>query len=507
MNTDKPASDHSNDAHPHDDSIIEHPFVEHPFVEHPPVGDAVEGEAVTGKHHHAYAKARVSRDARFDGRFFVAVKTTGIFCRPICPAKLPAEKNVAYYNHAAQAMNDGFRPCLRCRPDSAPSSFAWLGVGTTVARALTLLSDIPVQSISTISDRLGISERYLNKLMVSHTGLSPKQYQDLQRVLFAKQLLQQSTLPLIDIAFSAGYASIRQLQRAVQTYCKKTPSELRSKRNVSLPEISLRLYFRPPYHWGQVREFLALRAIGGVETITEDTYSRYICVGGESGFISATFNERANGFDVKIRLPNLAYVYKTVEQIKQLLDLHAAPELIEKSLQAAGLADSLLTKGLRLPGTWTVFESGCRAIVGQQVSVKAAINQAGLLAQHLGATATVEQADFEGGKHYCFPEPEAVASSDLAFLRMPNARKNALRDFAELFKNGNLPSHDEILSIKGVGQWTLDYLKMRGERDPDVYLAGDLIVRKMAGKHPVSPQEAAPWQSYLTLQLWQLSNN
>ena len=216
--------------------------------------DIKDSAHVDNEHRDTYAKARVSRDARFDGRFFVAVKTTGIFCRPICPAKLPDEKNVTYYNHAAKAMSDGFRPCLRCRPDSAPSSFAWLGVGTTVTRALTLLSDIPVQSISTISSRLGISERYLNKLMVSHTGLSPKQYQDLQRVLFAKQLLQQSTMKLTDIAFSAGYASTRQLQRAVQTYCKKTPTELRSKRHTALPEISLRLHFRPPYHWQQVRE-------------------------------------------------------------------------------------------------------------------------------------------------------------------------------------------------------------------------------------------------------------
>lgn len=466
--------------------------------------DIKDSAHVDNEHRETYAKARVSRDARFDGRFFVAVKTTGIFCRPICPAKLPDEKNVAYYNHAAKAMSDGFRPCLRCRPDSAPSSFAWLGVGTTVTRALTLLSDIPVQSISTISSRLGISERYLNKLMVSHTGLSPKQYQDLQRVLFAKQLLQQSTMKLTDIAFSAGYASTRQLQRAVQTYCKKTPTELRSKRHTALPEISLRLHFRPPYHWQQVREFLALRAIRGVEKVSEDTYCRYISVKGELGFISATFNESANGFDVKMRLPNLGYVYKTVEQIKQLLDLHAAPELIEKSLLAAGLPDNLLTKGLRLPGTWTVFESGCRAIVGQQVSVKAAINHAGLLAEHLGAVGTEEPV--EQSQRYCFPEPEAVANSELTFLRMPNARKLALRDFAALFCNGNQPTHDEILSIKGVGQWTLDYLKMRGERNPDVYLAGDLIVRKMAEKYPVLPQKAAPWQSYLTLQLWQLSN-
>lgn len=457
-------------------------------------------ECIDDEHRVVYAKARLSRDARFDGRFFVAVKTTGIFCRPICPAKLPAEKNVTYYKHAAKAIYDGFRPCLRCRPDSAPSSFAWQGTRTTVNRALILLSDLPIKTVSDIAERLGISERYLNKLMVAHAGLSPKKYQDLQRVLFAKQLLQQSGMSLIDIALSAGYSSPRQLQRAVKSYCKKTPSALRSKRESTLPEIAVRLHFRPPYHWPQVRDFLALRAIEGVETVSESCYARYFSVGDDYGYLCAMYNEGANGFDVTLRLPNFEYVYQVLEKIKHILDLHAVPDLIEGCLLAAGLPQSLLTQGLRLPGTWSIFESGCRAILGQQVSVKAAIKQVSLLAQHLGCITTEEN-------KYCFPSPQAVASSELAFLRMPKARKSALRAFAALFIEGHQPTHDEILSIKGVGQWTLDYLKMRGERDPDVYLAGDLIVKKMAEKYPVSPQEAAPWQSYLTLQLWQLSNN
>ncbi|MDK2765498.1 MAG: DNA-3-methyladenine glycosylase 2 family protein, partial [Alteromonas macleodii] len=175
-----------------------------------------------------------------------------------------------------------------------------------------------------------------------------------------------------------------------------------------------------------------------------------------------------------------------------------------------GLPPSKLTHGLRLPSAWSVFESGCRAIVGQQVSVKAAIGQVTLLVHQLGETVSdalpSNGLESTTGERYSFPSPESVAENSLEFLRMPQARKEAVRHFARLFINGNMPSHEDILAIKGVGPWTLDYLKMRGERNPDIYLGGDLIVRKMAQQYPIAPEKAAPWRSYLTLQLWQLSN-
>ena len=459
-------------------------------------------ERINDEHRLMFAKARVSRDARFDGRFFVAVKTTGIFCRPICPAKLPSEKNVTYYLLAAAAINDGYRPCLRCRPDSAPSSFAWLGIGTTLQRGLTLLSEIPIQSVATVSRRLGISERYLHKLMVNNIGLSPKQYQGHQQVLFAKQLLQQSGLTINDVAYSVGYSSSRQLQRKIQTYCKTTPSALRQQNNVSDPVVALRVYFRPPYHWPQVRDFLLLRAIRGTEQITQTSYTRYFSINGKPAWVKASYNEQAHGFDVKLSLPDLAYMYSTLNRLKKLLDIDADPDLIEQSMQAAGVPKTHITKGLRLPGTWNLFESGCRAILGQQVSVKAAINYVSLVAENLGER--IEAGTLELKPAYCFPRPEAIANSDLAFLRMPSSRKDALREYARKFAGNKTPSHDEILSIKGIGQWTLDYFKMRGEGNPDIYLSSDLVVKKMAEKFPVDPEKAAPWRSYLTMQLWQL---
>ncbi|WP_269518215.1 DNA-3-methyladenine glycosylase 2 family protein [Alteromonas sp. BMJM2] len=504
--------------------------------------------AIVNAQQQAYASARCSRDARFDGRFFVAVKTTGIFCRPICPAKLPKEENVAYYHLAVQAMSDGFRPCLRCRPDSAPQSPAWEGVDTTVQRALSLLSEIPAQPISHIASRLGISERYANKLLTSSIGLSPKQFQTMQQALFAKQLIQQTTLPLLDVAISCGFSSQRQLQRVIQQYCKTSPSGLRraNKKGSQGPsrgaghalgqKVGLFLSYRPPYNWPYVREFLAGRAVAEMEVVTESSYQRWFEFDGVKGQFCATHNARKGGFEVAITLNDLTPLYRVIENIKAMLDLKADPMLIERGLLNAGLIKAQLLEGLRLPSAWSVFEAGCRAIVGQQVSVKAAIGQLTLLVHHLGKC---ETGDDE--LRYSFPSASAVASSDLSFLRMPQARKNAIKSFAQLFSTSQSsgaspscsegssgshfpsrypnhfqnrsqsrpqsrsPSHEDMLAVKGVGPWTVDYIKMRGERDPDVYLEGDLIVKKMAKCYPVCAGDAAPWRSYLTLQLWQLS--
>jgi len=457
-----------------------------------------------------YSKARLSRDPRFDGLFFVAVKTTGIFCRPICPARLPKEENVTYFQHATQAMAQGYRPCFRCRPDSAPRSAAWKGVGATIHRALSLLSIIPIKRVADIASRLGISERYLNKLIVNAVGIPPKQFQNMQRALFAKQLIQETHLSMTDIALTAGYQSLRQLQRAMEQYCATTPTQLRKKEPVEQRGIVLFLSYRPPYNWPYVRDFLAARAIDGMERVTEESYERYFSCKGSVGFFKVVHDDVRHGFKLHIELPDLGNLHTTIENIKQVLDLHADPLLIQQSLVQSGLPLTKLTPGLRLPSAWSVFESGCRAIVGQQVSVKAAIGQVTLLVHKLGEKRAKPFSsnghDAETDERYTFPTPEDVADNSLEFLRMPLARKEALRSFAQLFVGDSAPTHNDILAIKGVGPWTLDYLKMRGERNPDIYLEGDLIVRKMAQQYPVEPEKAAPWRSYLTLQLWQLSS-
>ncbi len=452
-----------------------------------------------------YQQARLSRDPRFDGKFFVAVKTTRIFCRPICPARLPAEKNVEYFEHAVQALNHGYRPCLRCRPDSAPQSPAWRGVHTSVSRAQKLLCALPPQPVCDIARRLGISERYLHKLTTQHLGMPPKVYQNLQQVLFAKQLLQQSALDITGVADAAGFNSVRQLQRQLQQHCRMTPTAMRRQasrlphdtRRDDTPVLTLYLSYRPPYDWTQVRDFLARRAVDGVETVTDDSYSRQFVSQTAMGVVRATHQALHHRFCIEITLSSLTGIHSLLTRLARTLDTHADPALISSALRAAGLAPQHFNPGLRIPGVWSRFEGGCRAILGQQVSVKAAINKLSEFVAHFDTQTPWGRA---------FPTPAAVAADDLSWLAMPAKRRAALRHFAALMADDPHATDEAVLAISGVGPWTLNYLKMRAEHDPDQYLATDLIVKKQADKLTLFPEKATPWRSYLTVALWQLAD-
>ncbi|NMH60833.1 DNA-3-methyladenine glycosylase 2 family protein [Alteromonas ponticola] len=450
-----------------------------------------------------YQAARESRDRRFDGKFFVAVKTTGIFCRPICPARLPAEQNVEYFTLAAQAIENGYRPCLRCRPDSAPGSCAWHGVNTTVTRAQALLSEIPIQSIEHIASRLGVTSRYLNKLFSEYLGVTPKRFQLFNQLMLAKRLLQNSSLSVEIIADAAGFASARRLQSLLQQHWKLTPTAIRKMvRDVSLPGLSpsvqIRLAYRPPYNWHWVRDFLAQRAIAGVETVTENSYSRVFEINGVSGHATAVHNAQHYAFDVEIRLDELRYLYQVIRIISRVLDVDADPNPISAALKKSGLHSHQLCKGLRIPGAFSAFEAGCRAILGQQVSLSAATTQLNKLVSHLSKTVQYGAV---------FPDPVSVASSDLSFLRMPEQRKRALNAFAQLCCDSKVatPTNDAILNIKGIGNWTLNYFLVRGCGEPDIFLENDLVARNMATKLQIKADMASPWRSYLTLNLWYLA--
>ncbi|RDL44973.1 DNA-3-methyladenine glycosylase 2 family protein [Marinomonas piezotolerans] len=451
----------------------------------------------------AFQQARLARDPRFDGTFFVAVKSTGIFCRPICPARLPNESNVAYYQQALEAMRDGYRPCLRCRPDSAPGSCAWQGAQTTATRAQTLLSNLPPEPISTIAERLGISERYLHKLIHAELGLSPKSVQLYHQLMFAKRLLQQTRLPIEDVASSVGFHSARRLQSMMKSHWSLTPSQLR-RANIdgleqAVPQLTLFLAYRPPYQWAMVRDFLRKRALTEVEEVRDHSYRRVFSEGDVNGWIYAEHQPEHNGFAVSLSIDTLQAAPNILGTLTRVLDLNADPDLIFQALLSAGISPDEAVEGLRLPGVWSVFEAGCRAILGQQVAVKAAISQLNKLTQALGQ---------DNGFGLTFPTPEAVAASDLDFFKMPQARKNTLRAFAHYMATTDTKdfSPDAVLALKGIGPWTLDYIMMRGLSDPDRTLAGDLIVRTMTETLPIQPERAAPWRSYLAIQLWHMAD-
>lgn len=449
---------------------------------------------------HMCQRARLSRDARFDGKFFTAVLTTGIYCRSICPAPSPKEENVRYFASAVQAANAGFRPCLRCRPDSAPNSPAWQGVDTTLKRALALIDGGLLQdhSLPELAGRLGIGDRYLRQLFKKHLGISPKAYALYQQCLFAKQLLHQTNLPIHRVAIAGGFNSVRRFNDCFQAQLKLTPTQVRRQAAPSQDALQLELYYRPPYNHPQVQGFLAKRCIEGLDWCDGDSYGRTFQQGTVRGWFTAKHQADKHRFQVTIELDDLHALRPVIQQIRRVLDLDVDSHTVDAALQA-GLPEAFpFQSGVRIPGLWSMFEAGIRAILGQQVTVTAAKNLVTTLINQLGAQQ--EQRCF-------FPTPAAVAQSDLAFLKMPRTRKNTLHALAHHYLEHPNPNDPNAwLALKGIGPWTVNYALLRGLSEPDVFLAGDLGVKKIVAQHApdLDPGQAAPWRSYLTLQLWSL---
>ncbi|MGS2717016.1 DNA-3-methyladenine glycosylase 2 family protein [Eionea flava] len=472
-------------------------------------------------------KARLSRDARFDGHFFTAVKTTKIFCRPICPATSPKEENVTYFRSAVEAANAGYRPCLRCRPDSAPGSPAWKGINTTLERAITLINGGALQhdSVETLAQRLGVSERYVRKLFEAHLGISPKAYALYQQCLFAKQLLHQTQLPITDIALASGFNSVRRFNDCFKKQMQLTPSAIRRKKQRASPShachtITLILTYRPPYHWEHMQRFLSLRAIPSLEWCDSSSYGRTFTWLNTYGYFTAHHKPEKHQFSVEITLSDVSHLRAIVSNIRRVLDIDADTQGIERDLinsHAGTIASAstqkaqkpktkmpsvLLEPGLRLPGVWSIYEAGIRAILGQQVSVAAAHKLVGQLVDVLGET--IDDINNTSAKRL-FPKPTAIVNSDLDFFKMPGSRKQTLRNlstYAIDHPDNNQP--DNWQTLKGIGPWTINYAKLRGQSNPDIFLGGDLGIKKALAltDPPINTDKAAPWRSYLTMHLW-----
>lgn len=443
-----------------------------------------------------WQKARHSRDARFDGLFYVAVKSTGIYCRPICPAPMADEKNVTYYQFAHNAAQAGFRPCFRCRPDSAPGSAAWQGTKTTALRAKQLIDQYNEHDCEMLAARLGISSRYLRRLFSQYFGISVTQYRLFNQCQFAKKLIQETSLPLTEIAFAAGFNSVRRFNDAFLKQLNIAPSALRSKKEPLNSAITLILPFRPPYNWQALHGFLAKRLIKPIEWLTEVSYGRTFSYKTCKGHFNAEFVSQKNHFRVQIYIDNTHHLHAVISNIRRVLDLDADTHLIEAHLARHINNAFTLNNGLRLPGIWSSFEAGIRAVLGQQVSVTAAHNL---------VTKLVDQLGEKQEKRVYFPEAEVIAQSDFAFFKMPQARKNALHNLAEFCaENPDCSDLNQWLALKGIGPWTVNYAKLRGQSQPDILLDGDLGVKKaQAALSPFEPLNCAPFRSYLTFQLWQ----
>jgi AraC family transcriptional regulator of adaptative response / DNA-3-methyladenine glycosylase II len=470
-------------------------------------------------------RAIATRDPRFDGRLFIGVTSTGIYCRPICPARTPKRENVTFWPSAAAAQAAGFRPCLRCRPEISPDAAAWRGTSNTVSRALALIAEgvLDGGDIAALCDRLGVGERQLRRLFDKHLGAPPIQVAQTRRILFAKQLIQDTTLPMTAIASAAGFGSVRRFNDTFQKLYRRTPRALRHKRSVSSPmsAVSMKLGYRPPYDWAAIAAFFMGRSIEGVEIAEPDRYARTIALNGAVGSIEVRPGK--NHLLATIRFPQVGSLLEIVARLRRMFDLDADVLTIESHLSTdAALAPLIAQRpGLRTPGSWCSFELAVRAVLGQQVTVVAARKLAGTLVG-LAGTPVPEEVSGDPRLVRAFPSPQQMAAADLSRMPMPRARIASLKALAEAVAADPkliqvTGSFDEALAkltaLPGFGPWTAQYWALRALRDSDAFPAADVgLLRNPVvaedGRRPTPKALLAraelwrPWRAYAAQHLW-----
>jgi AraC family transcriptional regulator of adaptative response / DNA-3-methyladenine glycosylase II len=475
-------------------------------------------------------RAVLARDHRYDGRFFTCVKTTGIYCRPICPARPPKIENCVFVPTAAAAQEAGFRPCLRCRPESSPDFDAWRGTSATVSRALKLIESgaLDGDDIASLAERLQIGERHLRRLFRQHIGAAPVTVAQTRRVLLAKQLIHQTNLPMIEVALASGFGSVRRFNETFQSLYRRPPNELRrrgAKATGSSPGTSLLLPYRAPYDWDAMLGFLRLRAIAGVEVVTDESYSRVIEIGDAIGSFTVMHAPKHSALRVIVRFPELGVLSTIITRVRRMFDLSAEPGAIAAALSTDRVLAPLVKArpGLRVPGGWDGFEIAVRAVLGQQITVKAATNLAGKIVASLGTS--LEDASEIRGLTHAFPRAERFTASALASLRMPAARIASLVGIASAARNDPRlfdPRSDldeavaHLRQLPGVGEWTAQYIAMRALGETDAFLAADIGVLRRLSKsgRRMTPAEALaraerwrPWRAYAVMHLWMSETN
>jgi len=467
-------------------------------------------------------RALLTRDARFDGRFFVAVRTTGIYCRPICPARTPRRENVTFYRCAAAAEAAGFRACRRCHPEASPGTPAWNGTSAVVSRALRLIEDGALDDDhgETFAARVGLGERQLRRLFRRHLGVSPAEIARVRRAHFAKTLIDGSDLPMSEVALGAGFRSIRQFNHAIHRTFGRSPRELRRLRP-SLPhEASLvvRLAYRPPFDWRTLVDFLRRRATPGVESVEGETYRRTFASDGFPGTLAVSPVAGENRVELRVEMSSVADLMRIVERVKGIFDLNADPGTIEAALSGDPRLRRFVRArpGLRVPGAWDGFELAVRAILGQQVSVLAATTLAGRLAARFGHP--LERPS--GSLTHLFPSAEALSRGNLQVIGITKARAETIRGLASAVARGRLrldsslgldDAVQRLSALPGIGEWTAQYVALRAFGEPDAFPAGDLGLRRALADDagmPSTPllsrmaESWRPWRGYAAVHLW-----
>ena len=469
-----------------------------------------------------------SRDPRFDGLMFVGVTSTGIYCRPICPARTPKFENCKFYGSAAAAQDAGFRPCLRCRPETAPDLASWRGTSNTVSRALALIAEGALDGgenrVAKLAERLGLGERQLRRLFLQHLGASPISVAQTRRVLFAKQLIHETRMPMSDVAMASGFGSLRRFNETFLNLFHRPPSALRRKNSAGQEEkdVTLRLRYRPPYDWDCMLGFLQARAVAGIEIVDGERYLRTVEVDGAIGSIEVTHLPDRQCLGVSIRFPDVRLFPAIVARVRRLFDLGADIETIDGHLSGDPALAPLVAQrpGLRAPGGWDGFEIAVRAVLGQQISVAAARRLAGQLTA-LHGRAVPKSSRIHPDLSHVFPTAKRLASASSIGLAMPAARLKTLKAVAEaavadpnLFRPfGSIEEAiARLRTIRGIGEWNAQYIALRAIREMDAFPASDIgllrSVVSMDGEKttPANLLRRAecwrPWRAYAAQHLW-----
>ena len=478
-------------------------------------------------------RALESRGARFDGRIFVGVSSTGVYCRPICPARTPKFEYCSFYSSATAAQEAGFRPCLRCRPEIAPELASWRGTSNTVVRALALIAEGALdgsgKSVDKLAARVGMGERQLRRLFIEHLGAPPISVAQTRRVLFAKQLIHDTRMPMAQVAAAAGFSSLRRFNETFLNLFDRPPRALR-RRQFSAPQgrdVVLRLKYRPPYDWDHILAFLEVRAIAGVEFVENGRYFRTVEIEGTLGSIAVSHLPKQESIEVATQFPNVRALPAIVARVRQLFDLGADIDIINRHLSADPALARLVAErpGMRAPGGWDGFEIAIRAVIGQQISLSAARRLAGQLVQLHGRTVP-EPFRIHPALSLAFPDAKRLASASSIGLSMPGARLLSVRAVAEaasenpgLFSSlGRLEETiARLKTIRGVGEWTAHYIALRAGRDTDAFPATDLGLLRGASSIAginVTPSTLLlradawrPWRAYAAQHLWAVAAN
>jgi len=469
-------------------------------------------------------QAWIARDRRFEGRFFMAVRTTGIYCRPGCPARLPARRNVRFYPSAAAAEHAGFRACRRCRPETAPGSAAAAGTSAIVARALRLIDAgvLDETSVESLAARVGVTSRWLRRLFVDRFGAGPLAVALTRRTHLARRLVEESDHPLESIALATGFGSARRLRHALRRTFGRPASAMRGERAQSVPPgagLTLTLRARGAFDPAPTLAFFAGRTIPGVEVVEAGTWRRTASTA--NGPVIVAVEPRPDGLVVTLTPPHPGSVTRLVGRVARAFDLDADAAGIATALRRdPWLRARLGRAGVRLPVAWDPFEMGVRAIVGQQISVPAARTILGRIVRLAGTPL----ATADDGLTHLFPDARTLATADLAGAGLPGARVRSLRAFATAVAGGALdldaapafePLLERLRALPGIGEWTAHVIALRGLAEPDAFPAGDLVLRQRLATNGTLPSEREvlargerwrPWRAYAAVAIWAASS-